>query len=81
MIFVFCSVTFAALFSPSALTIGIEDDTLPENDESVIVELSGPTGGAIIGINNSVSVIILASDHVAGVLGFEKTSYLAEEGK
>ena len=64
-----------------ALTIGIEDDVIPEDDEWIVVELSDPRGGATIGTNSSVLVIITASDNVGGVLYFTQTSYIVKEGQ
>lgn len=45
------------------------------------IVLSNPKGGATLSDMNSVKIVILANDYVAGVLTFEKTSVLTKEGK
>ena len=61
----------------------MEDDILPEDDEMVVIELYSPTGGAELGQpdHSQVTLVIMANDHVAGLLGFRKLSYLAREGR
>ncbi|XP_074651665.1 adhesion G-protein coupled receptor V1-like [Tubulanus polymorphus] len=63
------------------ITVAIRDDTLPENDESVIVKLGKPTGGASIGSQGVVDVIIKANDDVAGRIGFQQKSIVVHEGE
>ena len=67
------------LFAP-VVTVTILEDTLPEDDESFTVQLVNPGGGASVGSDDHITVIILANDNVAGVLGFNTTSILAQEG-
>jgi hypothetical protein len=68
------------LCSFSALTIAILDDKLPENDETIILSLATPTGGASLGKQNTMYIIIMANDEVGGRVGFEKSSVVAKEG-
>jgi uncharacterized delta-60 repeat protein len=44
------------------VTVAIPDDAVQEPDETFTVELSNPTGGAIIGPESTVTVTIAASD-------------------
>lgn len=67
--------------SPLAFTIGIEDDDIPENDEQVVIELTDPQGGALLSDDYRLTIVIMANDYVAGLLGFTKTSYLINEGE
>ena len=62
------------------MTIGIEDDELPENDETILVELREAGGGSVIGAFNAVTIIVMANDYVAGLLSFSQTAYLVREG-
>ena len=64
----------------SVLTIAIMDDQLPEDDETVVVRLFNPTGGAAVDGNGTITVIISANDHVGGVLSFQKSTLAASEG-
>ena len=67
--------------SPLVITFTILDDSIPEGNEELTVMLNNPQGGATIGENHSMRVIILANDYVAGRLLFEQTSELVNEGK
>ena len=63
------------------ITIGIENDDIPENDENIRIELRNPTGGAEVDEKEDfVNIIIVANDFVAGVLSFTNTAYLVTEG-
>jgi len=62
------------------ITIGIQDDNLPEHDETLVVQLMQPEGGVLLDARNKVNVVILANDYVAGVVGFTSSSYIAKEG-
>ena len=66
---------------PPALTIGIEDDDIPEDDETILVELELPQGGAVVGPASSVTVLIAANDYVGGLLSFTQTTHLVKEGE
>ena len=59
----------------SAISLSIQEDDIPENDETIVVRLRAPTGGALLHPNPFVQVTILANDDVAGLLGFEKTRW------
>ena len=60
--------------------MSILDDTKPEDNETITIELSNPQGGATVGPSSSLTIVILENDYVAGILAFESTSYLANEG-
>ncbi|MEW8158965.1 MAG: Calx-beta domain-containing protein [Candidatus Thiodiazotropha endolucinida] len=63
--------------------IPIVDDSSYENDETLLVTLSSPTNGAVLGTTSSTTVTIEDNDPVpaAGSLQFDQTSYqLTESG-
>jgi len=66
-------------FPSSVISVTILDDTQPELVKTVVVRLSGVTGGATIKYDNS-TIRIMESDHVAGVLSLSSTSLPAKEG-
>ena len=61
------------------ITVTILDDTVPEDEKTVVVRLTNPIGGANIA-NGTATIVILPNDNVAGVLALDKTSVLANEG-
>ncbi|NWY04075.1 GPR98 protein, partial [Nothoprocta ornata] len=57
------------------VTLTILDDPEPEDNESIIISLVHTEGGSRILPNfDTVTVIILASDNVAGIISFQTTS-------
>ena len=62
------------------ITLTILDDNTPEWNKTIVVQLRNPQGGAEIEVNTKVIVTILENDNVAGVLGFDRSSVLANEG-
>lgn len=50
-------------------------------DESIVVEVLNPGGGAAIESQNSVTVVIKANDQVAGLLALPLPSIIAKEGR
>ncbi len=65
----------------AVITIGVEDDDVPENDENVVLALRGATGGATLEARrDAVNIVITANDFVAGQLSFTNTAYLLKEG-
>ena len=54
----------------------IAGDNIPERDETIIVKLVNPTGGAEVveGTGKNATVVILANDVVAGKIGFSALS-------
>ena len=54
---------------------------IPEDNEELTVVLSDPRGGASLSTEDSITIVILANDVVAGRLSFEPTSLLANEGQ
>lgn len=46
----------------------------------LVIEIYNPTGGSVLSNQNNVTVVILANDNVAGVLGFVQLSHIVSEG-
>ncbi|KAL8615958.1 hypothetical protein ACOMHN_034634 [Nucella lapillus] len=74
------TLTFKSGQTRSIVTVTILDDALPEDDEQFTIQLTNPGGGASVGNDSYMTVVILANDNVAGVLAFNTTSVLAKEG-
>jgi G-protein coupled receptor 98 len=64
----------------AVVTVTILDDAIPEDDEQFTVQLMNPTGGASLASDSYISVVILANDYVAGIMAFNATSILTNEG-
>ncbi|XP_029019275.1 adhesion G-protein coupled receptor V1 isoform X2 [Betta splendens] len=57
------------------IEIVIKDDLEPEDSESLMIGLVKTEGGSrILPSSDTVTVVILANDHVAGIVGFHPTS-------
>ncbi|XP_060617754.2 adhesion G-protein coupled receptor V1 isoform X2 [Anolis sagrei] len=56
------------------IAVNIFDDTVPEEEESFKVWLKNPKGGAEIGLNGYVTIIISSNDDAHGVVGFAQSS-------
>ena len=63
------------------ITLTILEDDIPEDDEELTIALSDPRGGATLGTQEAVTVVILANDIVAGQMSFDPNSVLIEEGE
>uniref|UniRef100_A0A674GVY7 Adhesion G protein-coupled receptor V1 n=1 Tax=Taeniopygia guttata TaxID=59729 RepID=A0A674GVY7_TAEGU len=66
------------------VTLTILDDPEPEDDESIIISLVHTEGGSrILPSFNTVTVVILASDNVAGIISFQTAgrSVIGHEGE
>ncbi|NXU16592.1 GPR98 protein, partial [Pardalotus punctatus] len=66
------------------VTLTILDDPEPEDNESIIISLVHTEGGSrILPSFDTVTVVILASDNVAGIISFQTAgrSVIAHEGK
>jgi len=67
--------------SVTVVTILVVNSGLPSIDRTVVVGLSNAQSGARIDVNTStVSIIIMAHDHVAGLVGFNQTNVTISEG-
>ncbi|CAL1527000.1 unnamed protein product, partial [Lymnaea stagnalis] len=71
---------FAVEQTRRVISITILDDNIPEDNEELTIVLGNAKGGATISNMNSIKIVILANDNVAGVLSFEKTSVLVNKG-
>ncbi|KAM5191785.1 adhesion G-protein coupled receptor V1 [Mantella aurantiaca] len=66
---------FAEGETSKEVTIIILDDSVPEDNESIEVALTYTEGGSrILPSSNTVTVVILANDNVAGIIGFQTAS-------
>uniref|UniRef100_A0A3Q2PRU9 Adhesion G-protein coupled receptor V1 n=1 Tax=Fundulus heteroclitus TaxID=8078 RepID=A0A3Q2PRU9_FUNHE len=62
----------------------IRDDSEPEDSESLMIGLVNPAGGSrILPSSDTVTIVILANDNVAGIVGFDpgSRSVIAREGE
>lgn len=72
------TLTFANGQTSRTFTIPISNDTSVEPDETIALLLSGPTGGATLGLNNAV-VTIVDNDTPGGKLNFTSTAFATNE--
>lgn len=57
------------------IEIKIRDDTKPEDNEDITIGLVNPEGGSrILPNSDTVTIVILANDNVAGIVGFHPAS-------
>lgn len=66
------------------IEIVIQDDSEPEDSESLMIGLVKAEGGSrILPSSDTVTIVILANDNVAGIVGFHPASrsVIAREGK
>lgn len=78
------TVTFQPDETRKTVTIEFNHDDLPEDDETLTVELESPTNGASIDIQrDSIQFLIEANDNVGGVISFMdgSASKTAREGE
>ncbi|XP_051876623.1 adhesion G-protein coupled receptor V1 [Pristis pectinata] len=67
--------TFAEGENKRIVTLIIIDDEEPEDNETIFVRLTHTEGGSrILPSSNTVTVVILANDYVAGVISFQASS-------
>uniref|UniRef100_F7FXQ0 Adhesion G-protein coupled receptor V1 n=1 Tax=Monodelphis domestica TaxID=13616 RepID=F7FXQ0_MONDO len=66
------------IFTPGSreaiIAVNILDDIIPEEEESFRVQLKNPKGGAEIGINHYVKIVIPSNDDAYGVIAFAQNS-------
>ncbi|NXB81784.1 GPR98 protein, partial [Donacobius atricapilla] len=75
---------FAEGETKKMVTLTILDDPEPEDNESIIISLVHTEGGSrILPSFDTVTVVILASDHVAGIISFQTAgrSVIGREGE
>ena len=69
------------VFAVSATAVTVVNSGLPSDDRTIVIGLRNAKSGARIDVNAStVSVIIMAHNHVAGLLGFNQTDLTVTEG-
>jgi ribosomal protein L35AE/L33A len=75
------SINFSAGVTSVSFQVTLLDDTVYEGDETVSLVLSNPTGGAVIGSNDTAQLTILDNESApaTGVLAFSAGSYFADE--
>lgn len=61
----------------AVLAVSILDDIIPEEEEFFSVWLKNPKGGAEIGANGYVNIIIPSNDHAHGVIAFAQVTILS----
>ncbi|XP_038661208.1 adhesion G-protein coupled receptor V1 isoform X3 [Scyliorhinus canicula] len=66
--------TFEPGDKDAVIAINILDDDIPEDDEIFAVRLTNAKGGAEIGANDEVDVIIQSNDDAHGIIGFVQSS-------
>lgn len=68
-------------FSPGQTTlitaVSIIDDNKPEETESFLVSMTRPTGGAELGDNNTLEILILTNDEAYGIVVFAQVKIVA----
>lgn len=72
------TLTFGPGVTNNTFTIPIIDDSVAEDDETILIQLSHPTGGAQLGLSNAV-VTIIDNDTPNGRLGFSSPAYTTNE--
>ena len=69
------TLTFLSGETSKEFIVQVHNDTLPESDESLTIELYEPRGGAIIGASSQrATLVIMANDGVGGRIGFRSGS-------
>ncbi|KAM8960806.1 adhesion G-protein coupled receptor V1 [Pelodytes ibericus] len=64
--------------SEAIIGVNILDDYIPEEDESFRIRLKNPKGGAEIGANNYVTVVIPTNDDAHGIIAFSQNSLMKQ---
>jgi len=63
------------------ITVSIVNSGLPSDDRTVAIGLRNAKSGARISASAStIDIVIMAHDHVAGLVGFNQTNITVSEG-
>jgi len=73
------TVAFASGQTNAHFTIRLRDDTSAELDETIVLELLDPVGGATLGQSNAILTLI-DNDFAPGRLQFEQPNFVVNEG-
>jgi uncharacterized delta-60 repeat protein/uncharacterized repeat protein (TIGR01451 family) len=71
-------VTFAENETTKTFTVRILDDNVIEGNETILMRLSGPSGGAVLGTDTA--VLVINDDDRVGSFVFSKAEYIVSEG-
>jgi subtilisin family serine protease len=73
------TLTFSPKTKKRTFTVPIVTDTLDENDKTILLTLSSPSGGMLGGQDSA--VITIVDNDTGGTLGFSAAAYSVSEGK
>jgi subtilisin family serine protease len=73
-------VTFAGGATTASFTIAINNDTLAEADETVVLQISSVSAPATINPNKNTTTLTIHSDDIAGTVQFSAQNYDVTEG-
>ncbi len=71
--------SFAPGQTNKSFLITIRDDSIVEEDETVILKLSNPSGGATLGTNSTVIMTLVDNDFAPGRVSFVSTNFVVSE--
>lgn len=56
------------------MVVEVINDSTPELDELFSIQLMNPVGGAVLGIQSSLTITVLTNDDAYGLIGFAEVS-------
>ena len=70
------------MFDVAVVSVTVMNSGLPSDDRTIVVGLRNAENGARIDVNvSTVSIVIMAHDFVAGLIGFNVTNTTVTEGE
>lgn len=54
--------------------VEVINDSTPELDEQFSIQLVDPVGGAVLGVQSSLTITVLTNDDAYGLIGFAEVS-------